>query len=385
MTHIYFIANIFILFLFLYSFNRGKSTEKACIILSCVTWALLFGLRAYTVGNDTPNYAAYYENRNTPYIGYGTVDHPGDSIEWGFVAITRLLHTFSHSASFFFLVVAITLFFGIYKIYQKEAKSNATWCFLLLTITGLTFIGLISMMRQTMSISALLLSIYFFYSFQSEREKNWKCWTKNMNLIFSISCAIISILIHRTSIMLFGGLLLLLLWKNNRKISFIAIISSFVISIFYGNIISNTMDIVLNFIGSISDDKIALLGNRYEDTMHDTAGSSLIRRFSYLIPVLVTIKYTEDKDLNSFCFKCMLVAFIGLFCFSVSYMMNRLVTVYLVLGMCKFVPPLAMKKGSKLHFFYISVTLYYLWRIFVAYENWPVTDSILPYYFFWQQ
>ncbi len=385
MTYIYFIANIFVLFLSLYSANRRKSTEKTCMILSCVTWALLFGLRAYTVGNDTPNYAAYYENRNTPYIGYGTVEHPGDSIEWGFIAITRLLYTFSDSASFFFSVVAVTLFFGIYQIYSKESKSNMTWCFLLLTITGLSFIGLISMMRQTMSISIFLLSLYFFYSFHNQRETDWKCWKKNMNLVFFISCAIFSILIHRTSIILLGGLLLLLLWKNNRKISYIAIISSFIISLFYGNIINYTMEFVLNFIGSVSEDKIALLGNRYEETMHDTGGASLIRRFSYLIPVLVTIKYTEEKDINSFCFKCMLVAFIGLFCFSVSYMMNRLVTVYLVLGMCKFVPPPAMKKGSKLYSFYMSVTLYYLWRIFVGYGNWPVTDSTLPYYFFWQQ
>ena len=94
MTYIYFFIEIIIFFLFLYSKGRGLKVTNKCLAISCILWTLIFGLRGYMVGNDSPNYAAYFENRNTPGVGYGTINYPGESIEWGFVAITRLRRFF---------------------------------------------------------------------------------------------------------------------------------------------------------------------------------------------------------------------------------------------------------------------------------------------------
>lgn len=383
MTYIYFFIEIIIFFLFLYSKGRGLKVTNKCLAISCILWTLIFGLRGYMVGNDSPNYAAYFENRNTPGVGYGNINYPGDSIEWGFVAITRLLHFFSDSATFFFLAEAMVLFFCIYHIYKIGCNSNSVWCLLLLNIVGVTFFSLMPMMRQTLSICVLFLSLFIFY-----RYYNNKYTISNKHrfqiLVISASLAILSVFVHRSSMMIFGGLFVIMLWKNTRKISYVIILASFIIALFFGNLIGDVMDFALISISGVADEKIALLGERYENTMADSEGMSVIRAISYLVPVLVTIKYSEEDEINTFFFKCMIVAFTCQLLFSNSFMMNRLSIVFLVLGMCKFIPKAAMRKGSNLYVFYIIVTLFYLWRAFVGYGKWPNTDSTLPYYFFWE-
>lgn len=384
MTYIFFVVEIILLLLFLYSKDKDRICERKCMIVACILWTLIFGLRAYCVGNDTPGYAAFFENRGTPYLGYGTVDCPGSTMEWGFVLVSRILHYISNSATFLFTSIAFCLFGCIYYIYVKGSSSNMVWCFLLLNIVGVTFINLIPMVRQTMSISLLFLSLLFFYRFYDVQMKILH-YFKNIYFWIFIVLLILSIFTHRTSIIIFGILLMLSVLKITRNLSYIIIIGAFVVSTFWGTIISETMDIILGNISGLKDENISLLGTRYEDTISDTHGISLIRKLSFMIPMVVTIRYTEEKELSSFFFKNLIVAFACIFLFSTSYMMNRLSVVFLVLGMCKFVPASAMTKGSKLFYFYILVTIYYLWRAFVAYGKWPITDSTLPYYFFWQQ
>lgn len=383
MTYIYFFIEIIIFFLFLYSKDKGIKETNKCLAISCILWTLIFGLRGYMVGNDSPNYAAYFENRNTPGVGFGTINYPGDSIEWGFIAITRLLHFISDSATFFFLAEAVVLFLCIYHIYRIGSKSNPVWCLLLLNIVGVTFFSLMPMMRQTFSICVLFLALCIFYRYYENkdiisRKKHFQV------LVLVASLVILSVFVHRSSMMIFGGLLVIVLCKNTRKLSYVIMLVSFITAFSFGNIIGDVMDFALISISGVADEKIALLGERYESTMEDSEGMSVIRAISYLVPVLVTIKYSEENEIKSFFFKCMIVAFSCQILFSNSYMMNRLSIVFLVLGMCKFVPQAAMKKGSNLYVFYIIVTLYYLWRAFVGYGKWPDTDSTLPYYFFWE-
>ena len=367
----------------MYSKDRGIKVTNKCLAISCILWTLIFGLRGYMVGNDSPNYAAYFENRNTPGVGYGTIDYPGDSIEWGFIAITRLLHFISDSATFFFIAEAVVLFFCIYHIYRIGSKSNSVWCLLLLTITGVTFFSLMPMMRQTLSICVLFLALFIFYRYYENKDIISRKKLFQV-MVLSASLAVLSVFVHRSSMMIFGGLFVIMLWKNTRKFSYIIMVASFVFAFFFGSLIGDLMDFALISISGFADEKIALLGDRYADTMANSEGMSLIRAISYLVPVLVTIKYSEENEIQTFFFKCMIVAFSCQLLFSQSYMMNRLSIVFLVLGMCKFVPQAAMKKGSNLYVFYIIVTLYYLWRAFVGYGKWPDTDSTLPYYFFWE-
>lgn len=384
MTYIYFIVEIIIFLLFFYSKDKGKQHEEYGMIMACCLWAMVFGLRAYCVGNDTPNYAAFFENRGTPYLGYGTVDRPGSTMEWGFVLVSRILHYISNSATFLFTSIAFSLFGCVYYIYAKECRANMVWSFLLLNIIGVTFLSLIPMVRQTMSICLLLLSLFFFYRFYDDKIKYFNFFS-NINFWIFAGLFFLAIFTHRSSIMMFGILLLSSILKNTRTISYIIIIVAFLVSTFWGSIISETMETVLSNVSGFEDDNVSILGSRYEDTINDTHGISLIRKLSFMIPIFVTIRYTDEKEINTFFFKNLITAFTVLFLFSTSYMMNRLSVVFLVLGMCKFVPASAMTKGSKLFYFYILVTIYYLWRAFVAYGKWPITDSTLPYYFFWQQ
>lgn len=387
MTYIFFIVEIILLLLFIYSRDKDKRVENVCMIIACILWTLIYGLRANCVGNDTLNYAFFYENRNIPGVGYGTVDIPGDQMEIGFIIISRILHCISDSTTFFFTVIAVCFFSCIYFLYRYGCHSNMIWCFLLLNITGNTFICTMSMLRQTMSICVLFIALVFFFNLYSRNQGklNFKKNYKNINFLLFVGLSFFSILVHRTSLMIFAVIFILSFIKNSKTISTIAIVVAFICAFFYAEVPGLIMDMALGSIDEFSDEKISLLGNRYEHTMSQTEGMSVIRALSYCVPILVTIKYSEEKDVKSIFFKCMITAFVCQLMFSTSYMMNRLSVVFIVLGMCKFVPASAMTKGSKLFYFYILVTIYYLWRAFVAYGKWPITDSTLPYYFFWQQ
>lgn len=386
MTYTYFVVEIIIFLLFLYSRDKSERIENAGMIVACILWTLIFGLRAYCVGNDTPGYAAFFENRNIPGVGYGTVDFPGDTIESGFIIVSRILHFFSSSATFFFTAIAVTFFSGIYLVYRYGCRSNMIWCFLLSNIIGNTFICAISMMRQTMSISVLLISLFFFFRFYSKNQYELKLKKiySNIDFILFVFLGAFSMLIHRTSFMIFGALLILALIKNNKTISSIIILVSFFSSFFISDVAGSVMDIALEGIRGLSDENISLLGDRYESTMGQSEGMSIIRALSYCVPLLVTIRYTDEKDVNSFFFKCLIAAFVCQLLFSTSYMMNRLSIVFFILGMSKFIPEAAMKKRGDLYWLYIYVTIYYMWRTFVGYGKWPATDTMLPYYFVWQ-
>ena len=65
-------------------------------------------------------------------------------------------------------------------------------------------------------------------------------------------------------------------------------------------------------------------------------------------------------------------------------MVTRLNLLFLILGFTVVVPE-KVEKNDKLRMFYILATLYYLWRAYAGFENWPFwQDSSLPYYFFWE-
>ena len=81
--------------------KKRRVIENRNLLISCLLWALVAGLRAYSIGNDTLGYTAFFEGTNIKGVGYGTVQFPGDTIEWGFVTLSRF-YTISRKMVRFF-------------------------------------------------------------------------------------------------------------------------------------------------------------------------------------------------------------------------------------------------------------------------------------------
>ena len=94
--------------------------QNRLLAFYCGVWAFVFGFRRHDVGNDTPSYAAYFENVGVG-MGYGTVDKPFDTAEEGFVFISRIINMFTESATIVFLLIGVSLWFLIYQHYKTNS------------------------------------------------------------------------------------------------------------------------------------------------------------------------------------------------------------------------------------------------------------------------
>lgn len=379
---IYFIAEVIMFFLVFVANNNRKESNKV-LFFSCLLWALIAGLREYGVGNDTAGYTAFFEGTNYNGIGYGTVDMPGETIEWGFVALSRFLHSLSSSGTFFLLANGLIVYLAIFLTYKN--RRYGLWGLLLFMIIGNNFIALNTAIRQSYSIGLLLIGLYFIFRLPSKtKEMSWyRYLTQTPKFIIGIACCLFAATIHRTSIMLFPLLGLVWFVPMTKKIGYACVGFAFVFSLFFSSYIGSFFDSMLLLIGGLSEDNIALLGDRYADTFGETT-SSLIRNLAWTAPCLCAVACADKEKIKSFNMKCYVFSVCAYLLFSASYMVTRLNSVFLILGFAVAVPEQVEKKQN-IRVFYILVTLYYLWRAYAGFEKWPFyQDSSLPYKFFWE-
>lgn len=379
---IYFIVEVIMLFL-IFAVNGNRKVSNKALFFCCLLWAFIAGLRAYCVGNDTAGYTAFFEGTNYKGIGYGTVDMPGETIEWGFVALSRFLHSFSSSGTFFLLVNGLIVYMAIFLTY-RELKYGM-WGLLIFMTIGNNFVALNTAIRQSFSIGFLLIGLYFISRLPSKtKEMSWYRYLKQTpNCIIGIACCLFAATIHRTSIMLFPMLGLVWFVPMTKKIGYACVGFAFVFSLFFSSYIGTFFDSMLLLIGGLSDDNVALLGERYADSFGQTS-SSLIRNLAWTVPCLCAVAYANKEKIKSFNMKCYVFSVCAYLLFSASYMVTRLNLVFLILGFAVAVPE-QVEKNKKVRVFYILVTLYYLWRAYAGFEKWPFyQDSSLPYKFFWE-
>lgn len=379
---IYFIVELIMLLFVLLNLREIKTNDNKFLFVSCLLWAFVAGLRSYVVGNDTLGYAAFFENTNQDGVGYGTVRFPGDSIEWGFVALSRFLHKLSENGTFFLLANGLLVYLSIFLTYKD--KMYGLWGFLIFMAIGNNFIALNTAIRQSFSIGILLIGIYFIQKLpRKDISISWYQYLKQPYGLIGILCCFFAGTVHRTSILLFPLLALVWVVPMTKKIAYTCVGFAFIASIFFSSYIGAFFDTMLNFVGGMSDEKVALLGDRYAGSFGQTS-SSLIRNIAWVIPCMVCIGCSSDERLNSFYMKCYIFSVSAYLLFSASFMVTRLNVLFLILGFTVAIPE-KLEKNDELKMFYILVTLYYLWRAYAGFEKWPIwQDSSLPYYFFWE-
>lgn len=373
--------------LFLVFFVKGKSVvvQNWCILLTLISWGLLFGLRAYDVGNDTDMYYRFYTGQDV--LGLGTYEFSSETTEYGFTFIANMLHRISDDPTFFFLVTSLGAFLSIYPIYKNI--QNGLWGLLCFFIMSASFASFVIMMRQSISIAVIFVGLYFILKSgwllrKSNEIEQSETRLRIKYLYIGLTLCILSISIHRTTIILLTLLLLCNYIKWNKKAAIAVISLVFVLSISFYSVAGDVFDIALSFVGGLSEDNINLLAERYKDDF-GSSSMTLLKVSSWCMPMLVTVLNTKESTLKSFQFSCLMMGFILYILFGSATMCIRMSMMFQIIGFSVFIPE-AVNKNTNLRLLYLSFTALYFYSAYQTYVRWIANfdDSTLPFYFIWE-
>lgn len=369
------------------SFQSSIKVKNRLLWISIILWILVFGLRGYYVGNDTPGYAQFFSGiRYLRSTSYGTVETPNETLEPGFLFIANILHILSDNPTIIFLIHA-TLLFIVWGLYlKKNNPQNALWCLLIFFVMNSgQIINLMVALRQSLSVCFLVLGVYIY-----ENNKNLiyntakRKWYANKSILISIILILFAITIHRTSILIFPIIILLFFIKIPRNIAYISITCCSIISIILPNFYSTFFDMILSSIISIEDEKVALLGTRYADSFSNANVHNLIFLLSRPIIAMLLIYHLDKRQLSSIAYNCLVVSTIISSILNQSSMMSRLVLVFTVLASSVFIPNTIIK-NKKLRIIFILITVLYLFKSYQTFSNWDTkNETCLPYHFVWE-
>lgn len=366
--------------------NAKQNTKNVFFAIVCILWALVFGLRGYYVGNDTPGYAQFISGVNyTGFFSYGTIDDPEPSLELGFVGLLKLLHVFSSNPTVMFLLHGSFLFSVIFFLYKKVNPQNALWCMLLFWILNAGQVQVLSTaFRQSLSFCFLLLSICI-YEYNSELINNSeKKWYKNKYFLYELSVLLFACFIHRTSILLFPIVLLAQFIHIGKRKAYYIIAISTLISIILPDSVSRLFDLLLATIGSTSNEMINLLGDRYADSFADNASGFHLFMIMRPAIAMIVIYFCDDKFVGSLYFNAMIIGTVILSLMSGSFMMNRLVVTFSLLGCSIYIPEYIKERKNAFNVFLV-LTILYMYSAYGVFANWDTSvDTTLPYFFFWE-
>ena len=360
--------------------NLSQKIQQRILAIYCGLWAFVFGFRRYDVGNDTPDYAAFFENTGAG-LKYGTIDKPFDTIEEGFLLMSKLINYFTDDATIVFLLLGILLWIGIYYLYKSQSRTPLLALLFMLTITGRMFYTLEIAVRQACSIIVILLGLLCFLK---SGVKNWKELLRNKNAVVGFLLCLISITIHRTSGFLAIVLALLYLVKLNKVVSYVLIFGFAIFAMSGAAIFAQFFDTAMVFIGGLSDENVNLLGDRYMGDVNEKGGWSGGIMLAWALPSFLTVYLSKKEQVNTFFFKTFIFTYCLHQLMQYSTMHERLTTLFLLIGFTVSIPEICWKKKS-LYNLYLLIGIYYLYYSYRMFSNWPLKDdAAVPYYFIWQ-
>lgn len=372
--------------LFLVFFVKGKSAivQNRCIFLTLLTWGVLFGLRAYDVGNDTDLYYRFYTGQDV--LGLGTYEFSSETTEYGFTFIANLLHRISDNPTFFFLFSAIVAFLSVYQFYKD--KENGMWGLLCFFIMSASFASFIIAMRQSLSITMIFVGILLITlshgNNSTYNSKLEKASTDNFRFYIGIIICLLAITVHRSTLILLLLMIVCYCIHWNKKTAYITVVLVFVLSNLFSSIIGGFFDLALSMVGGISEDNINLLAERYKDNFNSSS-MTILKVSSWCIPLLFTVRNTKEEVIKSFQFSCLMVGFILYILFGSATMCIRMSMMFQLIGFGLFIPK-AVNNNKKLRLLYLSFTLLYFYSAYQTYARWIPNqdDSTLPFYFIWE-
>jgi len=383
-------------FLVVYCQSKDNKTQNICLFITLLTWGVIFGLRAFDVGNDSPMYYNFYSGYYVK--GLGTYEIDSESTEIGFTMVANTLHKISGDVTFFFSVVAISAFIYLYPLYRN--KITGLWGLLCFFLMSASFASYIIAMRQSMSIIFILMALFIFSKMDVKNiSSNAVCYNGNTANRFQIIIAncynkyiiigtllcIFAISIHRTTVILLPVLLVCYLFRFGKNIAYLTIVFVFIFTVFFSNSIGVFFDYALSLVGAYSDDNVNMLSDRYAADFGKSS-MTLLKVLSWCVPMAVTVRYTSEEKIHSFQFSCLMVGFILYILFGSATMCIRMSMLFQIIGFAMFIPE-SVNDNARLKSIYIMFTLLFFYSAYQTYARWIPNpyDSTLPFYFFWEQ
>lgn len=376
---IYFVPEFLLFVLALFSYKLPRKTIILWFGIICVLWFIVFSLRRQDVGNDTLDYVNFFLNGRGK---YGSIDDPNDS-EYGFVFISRCIKAFTSSYTVYFTIIAGWLWIMIFKIYVSIADFRKIFAGLLvLFVIGDAFVPLMVALRQCVAICVFLTGLYVVLKLKTKDGfLNKRAAKREMAIGVLIMCA--AGVVHKSMIILIPILAIVFFLRIGRRALIVMVIVSTVIAYLYSDTIGTLFNLFFIYMGGMGIDFIK------EDVMNvyseDFGGNSqkLLTYMAWALPAILTIYLSKKEQVKSFFFKCYILSVCIFLVFSTSFLISRINIVLMLLGFTQFLPDVAVSKFQwrTIYMFFILAMLY---KAFMRFNNWPDTDSCIPYHFFWE-
>lgn len=379
---IYFIPEVLLFLLSLYSIRLNYLKFKRCLILICFIWICIFGLRSVYVGNDTSNYVLFFLNKNSG-IGYGDLNGLSD-VEPGFIFITRIIKLISDSYTVWFLIIATWLWIAIYKLYilvtdyKKIAPS-----LLAIFLVANTFVTLMVAMRQATAICVFLTGLILVIKnnyVDGKIKFNFETKLQLLGILLIFS----SVLIHKSMILLVPIVIGSHFLKVTRNKMIFFVLISFMISILFSDSIGSLFNLFFVSFGQLGID---FVNSDVMDVYSEDFGGNTQKITTYIawaLPAIVTIRLSNENEIQDLFFKIYILSVCIFLLLSKTFLIERINSPLMLLGFTRFWPTIATKK-SKWRVAYLCFLLLLLVNAFLRYNNWPTNDSCIPYYFFWEK
>lgn len=363
--------------------KMSRQSISRWFVFVCILWVLIFGLRGYGVGNDTPGYSNFFQNKNIGYDDYGNVTK-GSDMEPGFIFIARIIKFIADSPTIFFTVLAIWLFYFIYKIYFIVCGSQRSLgSLLVIFIIANSFVTLMVATRQSAAICVLLTGIYILLKNKGTYRGSWKDVIRSWKLLAGLIIIASTVLIHKSFILLVPIMLLAYFLKFKKRTMYIMIGTSLVLSLFFMRELGQLFNSFFVFFGNA---EISFVNTNIMEIYGQNFGGNnqkIITFIAWVTPLILTIYLSDKRQYKTFFFNCYVFSVCFFMLFSTSYLIERINTPLVLLGFTQFMPAI-VNKSPKWRTVYLFFIFLMLANAFIRYSNWPSTDSCIPYYFFWE-
>lgn len=379
---IYFVPEVLLFLLSLYSMRLNFSEFKRYLIVICLVWICIFGLRSGLVGNDTNNYVSFFLNKNAG-MGYGDLNGRSE-VEPGLIFITRIIKFVSDSFTIWFLIIAAWLWLAIYNFYiiitdYKKIAPGLLAIFLMAN----TFVTLMVAMRQATAICVFLTGIILIIK-NNYIDGKIKLHLGNKMQLVGLLLVIFTVFIHKSMILLIPIVLGAQFLKVTRTKLICFVLISCMISILFSDSIGSLFNLFFVSFGQLGID---FVNSDVMDVYAEDFGGNTQKITTYIawaLPAIVTIRLSDENEVQDLFFKIYVLSVCLFLLLSKTFLIERINSSLMLLGFTRFWPTIATKK-SKWRVAYLCFLLLLLVNAFVRYNNWPSTDSCIPYYFFWEK
>lgn len=369
------IYECFLLLLFVFGIAGwwlSDNINKKLFLFSGIFLLFLVCFRNRSVGIDTLNYVGFF----TEYGGiYGTFTHPNEKLEPG-LSLLGYLYNFLSIRSLDYLPYMICNgLLTILPLFWITRRYSINPCFsmflIFVALRGSFMVIYVAALRQALSISFSLLSLYFLL----EKKKHYKVWFAAMSIA--------SFLFHNTGVLTTLIIIGANYVKVTKKIAYIVLASVFILSIAttrYGTELFSDLLFFLNFYTSA----------RYEhyssaDSLGLSERSIYSAGLNLLLPLIVVYLSSEERVRNNIFIKMFIFAPSLFLLFGAFEQVSRMVAAYWIIGAIGAFPHAKIVRNSKLIWIIIIVSSFMISRAFLMYNGVEGRiNGLMPYKFYWE-